>query len=214
MHKILVSLQGKTLILTFTVKSGLVRNGVGWEPYIQVLPSWELSRFDLRGLTPDMFCTNIADMVNVRNCLSGVVENEQQLPVAKWIINEDDYRRALAVCTLNHAQMVDLLKSLPGYAGEFDGEFIEFEATLVAPDGSSAAYGYRLTVATQNIGSRIAPHASYSLDTLVDGVWQGYPPPQDDHEALRATLTACLQAIADAGVAVTQAYDATDYSYR
>ncbi|MHB1677141.1 MAG: hypothetical protein ACYCSS_06355 [Sulfuriferula sp.] len=213
LQKILITLQGNTLILPYQVKSGLVRNGTGWEPYIQVLPSSELSRFDLRGLTPDMFCTNIADMVNVRGRLSGVVENEQQLPVARWKIHQEDYRHALASCTLSHAQMVDLLSPLPSYVAEFDDEFIEFEAKLAPQEGNDAVSGYRLTVVTQDIGDRIAPYASYNLDTFFADAWQGYPPREEDHEALRAILTVCLKAIGDAGVPIMQVYDATDYGY-
>ncbi|MBZ0092958.1 MAG: hypothetical protein K8F27_12160, partial [Sulfuricellaceae bacterium] len=44
----------------------------------------DLSRFDLRGLTPEMFCVNISDAVNIRGVLSGNVENEQQIFVARW----------------------------------------------------------------------------------------------------------------------------------
>ena len=213
MQKILITLQGKTLILHYQVKSGLIRNSIGWGPYIQVTPSWELARFNLRGLTSDMFCVNIADMVNVRGWLSGVVENEQQLPVARWQIDSEDYRQALATCTLSHPQMVDLLSVLPGYVGEFDDEFIEFEARVPAVDSTEAASGYRLTIVTQNIGDKIAPYASYNLDVHRDEQWQGYPPPEQDHEALRTALAVCLTAISGAGVALTQVYDATDYGY-
>lgn len=211
MQKILIYIQGNTLILTYQVKSGLVRNGSGWEPYIQVQSSPELSRFDLRGLTPDMFCTNIADTVNVRGKLSGVVENEQQLPVAQWKIDRGDYRQALSACTLNHRQMVALLETLPDYVTESDDEFIEFEGVL-ASHNDGVASGYRLTVVTRNIGARNAPYASYSLDTFQDGVWQAIAPPETDHAALRALLELRLNSIIDAGVALTQADDVTDYN--
>ena len=212
MQKILIYIQGNTLILTYQVKSGLVRNGSGWEPYIQVQPSPELSRFDLRGLTPDMFCTNIADTVNVRGKLSGIVENEQQLPVAQWKIDRGDYRQALSACTLNHRQIVALLEMLPDYVTESDDEFIEFESVLAPRTNKAYASGYRLTVVTQNIGERIAPYASYNLDTFADGAWQAIAPPAVDHADLRALVEIRLNSIIDAGVPLTQVYDATDYS--
>ena len=212
-QKILITIQGRTLILQYQVKSGLIRNGAGWKPYIQVMPSAELGRFNLRGLTPDMFCVNIADMVNVRSWLSGVVENEQQLPVARWQIDTEDYRQALSSCRLSHSQIVDLLRGLPGYVGEFDDEFIEFEAVLADQQGNVASNGYRLTIVTQDIGDKIAPYASYNLDVCNGDQWQGYPPPDQDHEALRIALTLSLAAISAAGVMVTQVYDATDYGY-
>ena len=160
-----------------------------------------------------MFCINIADMVNVRGRLSGVVENEQQLPVAQWKINREDYRHALASCTMSHAQMVALLSSLPGYVADFDDEFIEFEAKLAPQETNDVASGYRLTIVTQNIGDKIAPYASYNLDLFIADAWQGYPPPASDHEALRTMLALCLQAISDAGVPIMQVYDNTDYGY-
>lgn len=211
-QKILVHIQGNTLILTYQVKSGLVRKGAGWEPYIRVLPSSELSRFDLRGLSPDMFCTNIADTVNVRGQLAGVVENEQQLPVAQWKIDREDYRQALSSCTLNHQQMVALLDSLPDYVTESDDEFIEFESVLAPRNGNSYSCGYRLTVVTRNIGARVAPYAIYNLDTFKDGEWQAIAPSADDRAELRARLEIRLNSITDAGVPLTHAYDVTDYT--
>ncbi|MHB8849201.1 MAG: hypothetical protein ACYC43_12280 [Burkholderiales bacterium] len=212
MQKILVRIQSNTLILTYQVKSGLVRKGSGWEPYIQVLSSSELSRFDLRGLSPDMFCTNIADTVNVRGKLSGVVENEQQLPVAHWKIDREDYRQTLSTCTLNHRQMVALLDSLPDYVSESDEEFIEFETVLAPRNGNSFSGGYRLTVVTRNIGARIAPYAIYNLDTFKDGEWQAIAPPAEDQADLRALLDIRLNSIIDTGVPLTQADDVTDYT--
>ncbi len=211
MQKILVRIQGNTLILTYQVKPGLVRNGSGWEPYIQVLSTPELARFDLLGLTPDMFCVNIADTVNVRGKLSGVVENEQQRPVAQWKIDRDDHRQALCACTLSHRQMVALLETLPDYVTESDDEFIEFEGILVPQNNKAYTSGYRLTVVTQNIGERIAPYASYNLDTLADGVWQAIAPPEAEQAEVRRLLERRLNSIIDAGVPLTQVYDATDY---
>jgi hypothetical protein len=87
LNKLLITIQGRTLILYYQVKQGMVRNNTAHKSYIEVLPSDELARFDLKGLTPDMFCVNIADMVNIRGLFSGQVENEKQLPVARWQLN-------------------------------------------------------------------------------------------------------------------------------
>lgn len=211
MQKILVTLQGNTLILPYEVKSGLLRNGSGWAAYIRIPPAQDLTRFDLRGLTPDMFCINIADSVNVRGQLSGVVENEQQLPVAQWTIDAADYRQAISACRLNHAQMLALLISLPGYVSEDNDEFIEFEGMLAPRNGVACASGYRLTVVTQDIGDRTAPYASYNLDTYSGGEWRSIAPPATDHAALHALLKAHIEAIIHAGVPITQQYDSTDY---
>jgi hypothetical protein len=209
--KILITIQGKTLILQYQVKPGLMRKGVGWMPYIQVLPSWELARFNLRGLTADMFCVNISDMVNVRGLLSGVVENERQQPVARWEIDQDDYRNALSI-RLTHAHIVDLLAGLPGYVEEVDEEFVEFEARVVPYAAGGTASGYRLTIVTQDIGDKVAPYAYYHLDTHNADGWQGYPPPVAQREIIRDALAGQLQAIGDAGVQLTHVYDATDYA--
>ncbi|MBZ0092942.1 MAG: hypothetical protein K8F27_12080, partial [Sulfuricellaceae bacterium] len=84
MKKVLISIQGKTLILHYQVNPAPVRNCSCRASYITVLPPADLSRFDLRGLTPEMFCVNISDAVNIRGVLSGNVENEQQIFVARW----------------------------------------------------------------------------------------------------------------------------------
>lgn len=190
-----------------------MRQGVGWTPYIEVLPVAELSRFNLRGLTPEMFCVNISDMVNVRGLLSGVVENELQLPVARWEINQDDYQRAINI-KLTHTQILDLLISLPAYVEEVDDEFIEFEERVIQNTlaDEPTSFGYRLTIVTADIGDKIAPYAYYNLDTHTEDSWQGYPAPVNQHELIRNALATQLQAISDAGVQLTQVYDATDYA--
>lgn len=211
MKKVLITIQGKTLILQYQVQPGLMRKGIGWKPYIQVLPSAELAGFNLRGLTPDMFCVNISDRVNVRRQLSGVVENEQQQPVARWEIDEDDYRAALNV-KLTHTQIVGLLTPLPGFVEEIDEEFIEFEQRVIPYSAEAGtASGYRLTIVTTNIGEKVAPFAYYQLDIHTEDGWQGYAPPTAQHERIRRALAVQLHAIADAGVQLTQVDDATDY---
>jgi hypothetical protein len=216
LKKILITIQGKTLILHYQVKHGLVRKGSGWASYIEVLPSSELARFDLKGLTPEMFCVNIADMVNIRGLFSGQVENERQVPVARWEINHEDYLLATSTKTakLTHLQIVNLLESLPGYIQETDHQFVDFEENVVPHDTAEHAtyIGYRLTIVTEEIEDKVAPYAYYNLDTHTPEGWQGYPPPQADYEPIRTALTNKLQAIRDAGVHITQVDDETDYA--
>ncbi len=211
MNKILIKLQGRTLILHYQVKPALVRAGAGWAAYIEVLPNSELARYDLKGLTPEMFCVNIADMVNLRGLYSGAVENERQIGVAHWEINEEGYRQAISAAkvTLTHLQIVGCLEKLAGYVQELDGQFIDFEEwgiVLGAPAG-----GYRLSVVTQDIGDKIAPYAFYNLDTRTSLGWQGFPPPPEHHPAIHAAIAAKLQTLRAAGVAITEIYNETDY---
>lgn len=216
MKKILITIQGKTLILHYQVKHGLVRKGSGWATYIQVLPSSELARFDLKGLTPEMFCVNISDMVNIRGLFSGQVENERQVPVARWEMNHEDYLQATGTLAakLTHLQIVNLLAPLPGYIQEADNQFIDFEERVVPHETEEHATfsGYRLTIVTEDIEDKVAPYAYYNLDTHTPEGWQGYPPPQADYEPIRIALENKLQAIREAGVQVTQVYDETDYA--
>ena len=215
MKKILIKLQGKTLILPYQIKPGLVRNTTGWASYIEVLPSAELASFNLKGLTPEMFCVNISDMVNIRGLFSGVVENEQQLAVAHWEMNEEAHLHAMRNLTvkLTHLQIVNLLEALPGYVRELDNQFIDFEESVVPLGaGERATFGgYRLTVVTEDMGDKIAPYAFYNLDTRTAEEWLGIPPPAD-HEAVKNAITNKLQAIIEAGVQLTQVYDETDYA--
>lgn len=216
MNKILVGIQGKTLILHYQVKPGLVRNGAGWTAYIEIRPNAELARFDLKGLTPEMFCVNISDMVNLRGLFAGTVENEQQVNVARWEMNEEAYRLALSSTTLKltHRQIVACLETLPGYVQEFDSQFIDFEEDIVPHRTGSHAVcsGYRLTIVSEDMGDKTAPYAFYSLDTRSGEEWLGTPPPPADHPALRKAIADKLQAIRAAGVAVTQTFDETDYA--
>jgi hypothetical protein len=216
LKKILITIQGKTLILHYQVKPGLVRKGSGWASYIQVLPSAELARFDLKGLTPEMFCVNISDMANIRGLFSGQVENERQVTVARWEINHEDYLQAISTqaAKLTQLQIVDLLASLPGYLQETDNQFIDFEESVVPHEtgGPGAFSGYRLTIVTEDIEDKIAPYAYYNLDTHTPEGWQGYPPPQADYAPIRAALENKLQAIREAGVPLTQVDDETDYA--
>ncbi|MHB9119805.1 MAG: hypothetical protein ACYC2R_16270 [Burkholderiales bacterium] len=214
MKKVLISIQGKTLILHYQVNPAPVRNGSGRASYIAVLPSADLARFNLKGLTPEMFCVNISDAVNIRGVLSGIVENEQQTPVARWEIGAEDYRQAIGDSSahLTHLQIVNLLASLPAYVQEADGQFIDFEARVIPHAEDTVFSGFRLSIVTEDIGDKAAPYAYYNLDVHAADGWQGYPPPQTDYEALRAALAGTLQAIEEAGVHLTQVYDETDYA--
>lgn len=216
LKKILITIQGKTLILHYQVKHGLVRKGSAWTTYIEVRPSTELSRFDLTGLTPEMFCVNISDMVNIHGLFSGVVENERQIPVARWEMNYEDYLSSSSTqaTKLTHLQIVDLLASLPGYLQEADNQFIDFEEHVIPhATGKHAAFGgYRLTIVTEDIEDKIAPFAYYYLDTHTPEGWQGMPPPLADYEPIQLALENRLQTIRDTGVQLTQVDDETDYA--
>lgn len=211
MKKILVKIQGKTLILPYQIRPA----PPGGSAYITVPPSDELARFNLKGLTPEMFCVNIADMVNIRRLFSGTVENEQQAAVARWEMNKEEYRLAASIMTVKptHRQIADLLATLPGYVRESDGQFIDFEESVVAGEarGEPVFSGYRLTVVTEDIGERIAPYAYYTLDTRTETGWRDIPPPPAHHEAVRGALSKQLQAIAATGVTLSEVYDQTDY---
>ncbi len=216
MKKILVKIQGKTLILPYQIKPGRTHDGSGWAAYIVVPPSDELARFDLKGLTPEMFCVNIADLVNHRHHFSGTVENEQQAAVARWEMDEEEYRLATSIMTVKptHRQIVDLLAALPGYVQETDGQFIDFEESVIADEvgGEPVFSGYRLTVVTEDIGDKIAPYAYYTQDTRTEQGWRDIPPPPAHREALRGALAKLLQAISAAGVTLSEVYDQTDYA--
>jgi hypothetical protein len=216
LKKILITIQGKTLILAYQVKHGLMRHNAALAAYIEVLPSDELLRFDLKGLSPEMFCVNIADMVNIRKIFSGQVENERQIPVARWLINHEEYRSAITAppANLSHLQIVNLLASLPGYLRASSGQYIEFEESVV-PRGLTdhLSYGgYRLTIATENLEGESSTDAYYSLDTRTETGWQGYPPPHAEHEAIHHAVLSKLQLIKETGVMIKRVHDETDYA--
>jgi hypothetical protein len=215
LNKILITIQGRTLLLFYQLKQGLQANGTGSSNYIQVLPSAELARFNLKGLTPEMFCVNIADMVNIRGMYTGQVENEKQIPVAKWALNYDEFlqlKNAL-ISQLSHKQIVKLLSNLPGYVGESDDQYIDFEERVVThPSGDHTSFsGYRLSIMTEEVEGHISTHAYYYLDTCTGDGWQDMPPPQGDYAAVRSALENKLQQIREAGVRISAANDETDY---
>jgi hypothetical protein len=216
LNKLLITIQGRTLILYYQVKKKLERKGSGGAHYIEVLPSADLSRFDLKGLTPEMFCVNIADMVNIRGLYSGQVENERQLPVAKWKMNYEEYLQIknFVSTQLTHKQIVGLLESLPGYMQESDNQYIEFEESVVPQETGfqAACSGYRLTIMTEEIEEHITSSAFYYLDTYTPSGWQGCPPPQTDYDPVKIALKHKLDAIREAGVTLVQVSDETDYA--
>lgn len=195
--------------------SGRTANS-GRRGYIEVLPSDELSRFDLKGLTPEMFCVNITDMVNIRGLFSGQVENERQIPVARWVLNHEEYVQLTSapVESLTHPQIASLLAPLPGYIQETNNQYIDFEERVVPHrSGEHTTFsGYRLTIATEDIEGTVSSYAYYNLDTLTQQGWQGIPPPQEDYEAIRIAVENKLQAIRDTGVDIKDVYDETDYA--
>lgn len=216
MNKILITIQGRTLILYYQIKHGLAPRGAGRTGYIEVLPSDELAKFDLKGLTPEMFCVNITDMVNIRGLFAGQVENERQIPVARWLMNHEEYLQVMnaPVENLTHLQIVSLLAPLPGYMQETGNQYIDFEESVVPHhSGEDTTFsGYRLSIATEDIEGNVSSSAYYNLDTRTPRGWQGLPPPQADYEAVRAALANKLQAIRNTGVQIAQVYDETDYA--
>jgi hypothetical protein len=216
LKKILITIQGRTLILYYQVKHRLALKGTGLASYIEVLPSSELDRFDLKGLTPEMFCVNISDMVNIRGLHSGQVENERQIPLARWELNPEEYKQALSApaSNLSHQQIAGLLASLPGYIQESGEQDIDFEENIVphASAEKNTFSGYRLTIVTENIEGSNTTYAYYSLDTRSAQGWLGTPPPPADYEAIRTALANKLQSIRDAGIQITQVFDETDYA--
>ena len=162
-----------------------------------------------------MFCVNIADMVNFRGQLSGVVENERLAPVARWVLNEEEFKHTMSLPfpQLTHPEIVKRLAPLAGYIREYDQQYIVFEER-VATQGMAGAKlfgGYRLTIATEVIEYNIATEAFFSLDTCTEQGWLGSPP-ASEHEAIHMTLNNKLQEIKNAGVTINQVVDETDYA--
>ena len=182
--------------------------------YIEVLPSAELDKYDLKGLTPDMFCVNIADMVNMHRLFSGQVENEKQIPVARWAMNHEEYLEATRnpATKLTHRQIVHLLTALPGFVRESDNQYIDFEESVVAhSNADNIQYsGYRLTIVTEDIEGDISSHAYYTLDSHTAEGWQGVLPPAADHKAIQNALDTKIQVIKNAGVQLAHVNNETD----
>ncbi len=212
MNKLLITIRGRTLILHYQIKHSPAQQGKARANYIQVLPSSELARYDLKGLTPEMFCVNIADLVNFRGQYNGQVENERQVMVAKWAMNYEEYlqlKNALPAQP-THDQIVELLIHLPGYMRETDGQYIEFEECVV-PDGKTVS-GYRLTLLTETVEGTTSTNAFYSLDTHTPQGWLERLPPVIHHISIQTAVQYKLDAILKAGVTVNQVHDETDYA--
>ena len=204
------------MILTYQAKHGLARRNASLPAYIEVLPSDELARFDLKGLTPEMFCVNIADMVNGRGMFSGEVENEKQVVIARWSMNKEEYLEAsrIPLSKLTHMQIASLLALFPAYIQEMDNHYIDF-AERVVPHASlehNRYSGYRFTIVTEEIEDDISSYAYYTLDTCVNDTWQDNLPPQTDFVAIRNAVDKLLQAIHEAGVQLSEVRDETDYA--
>jgi hypothetical protein len=210
-NKILITIQGRTLILFYQVKQGQTSR----TNYIQVFPSTELERFNLKGLTPEMFCVNIADMVNIRGMYSGLVENEKQVTVAKWAINYEEFLQLKNVLAsqLQHKDIVQLIANIPGYTRQSDDQYIDFEECIVPHKmGDQTCFsGFRLTLMTEEIEDTISTHAYYYLDTHTHEGWQDIPPPPEHVEAVLIALENKLQNIREAGVNISKVTDETDY---
>lgn len=163
-----------------------------------------------------MFCVNIADIVNIRGLCSGQVENEKQIPVARWVMSHEEYLDAISAPLqgLTHLEIVNLLAPLSGYIKETGNQYIDFEEIIVPEQGGehSTASGYKMTIATEDIEGKVSSYAYYSLDTRSIQGWLGTPPPQTDFAAIKIAIENKLQAIREAGIQLTQVYDETDYA--
>lgn len=213
MNKILVTIQGRTLILHYQIKPALVSANSKFPAYIEVFPSDELLRFDLKGLTPEMFCVNIADMVNNKGLFQGQVENERQIPVARWSMNQEEYLEAINQ-PLTQQEVIEILKSMPDYVQESNNQFIDFAQIIVKHSNAEepSFSGYRLTIMIENIDGEIISTAHYNLDTRITETWQGKLPAQSDFDQIHVAIDKKLQVIRDAGIKISRIYDETDYS--
>ena len=216
LNKLLITIQGRTLILYYQIRQRMADNGTHREQYIAVLPAPELDRFNLKGLTPEMFCVNIADMVNLRGQYSGQVENERQIPVAKWHMDYDEFLQLknTGATPLTHDITVSLLASIDGYLAESDNQYIEFEERVISRETGDATSGsgYRLTIMTEEIENEVNTSAFYYLDTYDHSGWLSYPPPHADLNTIQSALNNKLEVIRLAGVDLVQVSDETDYA--
>jgi hypothetical protein len=216
LNKLLITIQGRTLILYYQIRQRLANNGTHRAQYIAVLPAPELDRFNLKGLTPEMFCVNIADMVNIRGQYSGQVENERQIPVAKWHMDYDEFLQLknTVAASMSHDMIVSLLAPLDGYIAESDNQYIEFEERVISHETGDniTGSGYRLTIMTEDIEDEPNTSAFYYLDTFDNSGWLSYPPPQAELDTIQSALNTKLLAIREAGVELVQISDETDYA--
>ncbi len=204
------------MILYYQIRQRVADNGNLRAQYIAVLPAPELDRFNLKGLTPEMFCVNIADMVNIRGQYSGQVENERQIPVAKWHMDYDEFLQLknTVAATLTHDITVSLLSPIDGYITESDNQYIEFEERVITHETGDniTGSGYRLTIMTEELEEEVNTSAFYYLDRFDNSGWLGYPPPQADLKTIQSALNNKLDVIREAGVELVQVSDETDYA--
>jgi hypothetical protein len=216
LNKILVTIQGKTLILYYQIKFALSHANLKLSAYIYILPPDDLSRFDLKGLTPEMFCVNIADMVNMRGVFRGKVENEKQMPVARWEMNREEYLEASRqpLANLTHLQIVQILANMPDYVRESDDQYIDFEECIITHTdvNNSVCSGYQLTIMTENIDGDIQSRAYFKLNKYSEGKWLESIPASTDFAAIHSAVNKKLQAIMEAGVKISSVQDETDYA--
>lgn len=211
LNKISLFLQGRPLILHYQVR----QNKPGLPAYIEVTPSAELSEFNLKGLTPEMFCVNIADMVNLRRIFAGVVENEKQLAVARWSIDHQEYLEAIRrPPSLTQRQIADRLAAIPGFIPSEDQQYADFEACLSPKTAhpSTKSYGYRLTILTEQLNEQTQSRAYYYLDTRRDSVWLDKVPPCELQDTIRQAVRHKLTEISEAGINLQSIEDQTDYA--
>ena len=138
-------------------------------------------------------------MVNMRGLYSGVVENERQLPVARWSMNRDEYLEVTKAQAkkLTHQQIVALLSLLPNFARETENHYIDFEECVISHinEDKPTHSGYRLTIVTEETETGINSYAYFTFDSYTPEGWQGTLPPQLDYPALHLALNSKFQSI-------------------
>lgn len=203
------------MILYYQIKYGKTHSASKLSPYITVNPVEALSNFDLKGLSPEMFCMNLADMVNMQGLFKGNIENEHQSPVAHWTMSQDEYLEAIRQTgkTLSHQQIVPILSSMPDYVRESNNQYIDFEACAIthAKSDNKTCSGYKLTIMTEDLDGEIHSYAYFNFDTRSEAGWLNLIPPSSEIEELQNAVNRKLQSIKEAGVEIARIYDETDY---
>lgn len=212
LNKILLNIQGRTLILYYRVN----RPRQDIPPYIEVLPSDELSQFNLKGLNPEMFCVNLADMVNIHGKYSGQVLNEKQMPVARWSINPDEIKASLnrQAPQLTLKQAEDLLLSIYGLVSH-DREYFDYQEFSEHPVQTEPELtpGYRLTIVLEEIEGHVESYGYFILDMHDGKAWLEQPPPLSSRSGLIDLIENKLKQIRNGGLKINSLREETDYSH-
>ncbi len=213
LNKILVQIQGRTLILFYKVNR--LRPEI--PAYIEVLPSPELGFFNLKGLSPEMFCINLADMVNIHGKYAGTIENEKQVPVAKWAVNYDEIRQALRephIPALTMSVAVNRLKSIPGLVNQ-EKEYFDYQDFITWQDQTEPGLqaGYRLTIVLEEIECHPEIYGYYFLGMHDGHTWANEIPPLSSRPALHEMIANKMDEIRHCGLSISTIRDETAYHH-